>query len=134
MLAEGVETEVTWRQLTPGIDETEGYLFARPMPAGHIEGWIRSHQDANQHVGEPPVIIPLLQVSSHTGYREQAALMSEARAISAIGVGVGDRRAALGRRPDAAPVGRAAAAAPRPVARPGSAGSSARSSPSSSPC
>jgi predicted signal transduction protein with EAL and GGDEF domain len=62
VLAEGVETEVAWRQLELlGCDEIQGYLFARPMPAGHIEGWIRSHQDANQHLGEPPVIIPLLQ-------------------------------------------------------------------------
>ncbi|MEY2524443.1 MAG: hypothetical protein QOJ66_3008 [Ilumatobacteraceae bacterium] len=62
VLAEGVETEVAWRQLELlGCDEIQGYLFARPMPAGHIEVWIRSHQAANEHVDEPVVVSPLLQ-------------------------------------------------------------------------
>jgi EAL domain-containing protein (putative c-di-GMP-specific phosphodiesterase class I) len=62
VLAEGVETEEAWRQLELlGCDEIQGYLFARPMPAGHIEGWIRSHQNANEHLGVPAVISPLLR-------------------------------------------------------------------------
>ncbi len=62
VLAEGVETEEAWRQLELlGCDEIQGYLFARPMPAGHIEGWIRSHQNANEHLGVPAVISPLVR-------------------------------------------------------------------------
>ena len=51
VLAEGVETGEAWRQLELlGCDEIQGYLFARPMPGEHIEGWITSHQHENEHV------------------------------------------------------------------------------------
>ena len=49
VLAEGVETEETWRLLESlGCDEGQGYLLARPMPAEHIEGWITSHQHSRE--------------------------------------------------------------------------------------
>ena len=54
VLAEGVETAAAWRQLELlGCDEIQGYLFARPMPAGQIEGWITSHRHANESVEVP---------------------------------------------------------------------------------
>jgi diguanylate cyclase (GGDEF)-like protein len=59
VLAEGVETEAEWRQLELlGCDEIQGYLFARPVPAEHIEGWITAHQHANEHVAEPAATSP----------------------------------------------------------------------------
>lgn len=41
-VAEGVESEADWRLLRElGCDMAQGYLVARPMPAGELIGWMR---------------------------------------------------------------------------------------------
>ncbi len=41
-IAEGVEDEATWEQLTElGCGSAQGYLLARPMPADLYFGWMK---------------------------------------------------------------------------------------------
>src|SRR5665213_2877570 len=43
IIAEGIEDGETWEQLTAlGCDSGQGYLLARPMPAGQVESWMRA--------------------------------------------------------------------------------------------
>lgn len=44
-VAEGVETAEDWKLLAElGCDVAQGYLIARPMPAGELVGWCRSER------------------------------------------------------------------------------------------
>ncbi len=44
MLVEGVEDAETLRRLAElGVDETQGYLHARPMPGSAVLGWLAGH-------------------------------------------------------------------------------------------
>jgi diguanylate cyclase (GGDEF)-like protein len=41
VVAEGVETELTWNRLREfGCDQAQGYYLARPMPAPQLTGWL----------------------------------------------------------------------------------------------
>jgi EAL domain-containing protein (putative c-di-GMP-specific phosphodiesterase class I) len=43
VIAEGIEDGETWEQLASlGCDSGQGYLLARPMPAGQVESWMRA--------------------------------------------------------------------------------------------
>jgi diguanylate cyclase (GGDEF)-like protein len=54
VLAEGVETAETWRELELlHCDEVQGFLLARPMPAEQIEGWITTHDHAVTPLSSP---------------------------------------------------------------------------------
>lgn len=45
IIAEGVEDPADDAFLTQnGVDERQGYLFARPMPVDELERWLRAHQ------------------------------------------------------------------------------------------
>jgi diguanylate cyclase (GGDEF)-like protein len=45
VVAEGVETEQILAALTTlGCDIAQGYLLARPMPAGHLPAWLLAHR------------------------------------------------------------------------------------------
>jgi diguanylate cyclase (GGDEF)-like protein len=47
VVAEGVETEVTWNRLRDfGCDQAQGYYLARPMPAQLLTGWLLSRARA----------------------------------------------------------------------------------------
>jgi EAL domain-containing protein (putative c-di-GMP-specific phosphodiesterase class I)/CheY-like chemotaxis protein len=44
-VAEGIETPEDWKLLQAcGCNVGQGYLIARPMPAGELPAWLRSHQ------------------------------------------------------------------------------------------
>ena len=44
-VAEGVEDEGQLRELQAiGVDVLQGYHFARPMPGGQLEAWLRERQ------------------------------------------------------------------------------------------
>ena len=44
-VAEGIETMEDWKLLQScGCNVGQGFLIARPMPAGDLPGWLRSHQ------------------------------------------------------------------------------------------
>jgi diguanylate cyclase (GGDEF)-like protein len=47
VVAEGVETAVTWNRLRAfGCDQAQGYYLARPMPAQMLTGWLVSRAEA----------------------------------------------------------------------------------------
>jgi EAL domain-containing protein (putative c-di-GMP-specific phosphodiesterase class I) len=47
VIAEGIETEEQAQQLLKlGCHEGQGYLFARPMPAELLEGWMANANKA----------------------------------------------------------------------------------------
>jgi diguanylate cyclase len=47
MVAEGVEDELTARQLCDaGCDEAQGFYFSRALPVGEFESWFRAHEAA----------------------------------------------------------------------------------------
>ncbi|CAN5910059.1 EAL domain-containing protein [soil metagenome] len=51
VVAEGVETEAQYRFLSErSCDVLQGYYFARPMSAGHLEDWIAAQCDTPQAV------------------------------------------------------------------------------------
>jgi EAL domain-containing protein (putative c-di-GMP-specific phosphodiesterase class I) len=46
VVAEGVETEVTWNRLRDfGCDQAQGYYLARPMPGQVLTGWLLSRSN-----------------------------------------------------------------------------------------
>ena len=52
-VAEGVETEDTWRRLKAlGCDSAQGFLVARPMPAEAATRWL--HENAAAHAQADP--------------------------------------------------------------------------------
>jgi diguanylate cyclase (GGDEF)-like protein len=56
VVAEGVETEVTWNRLKDfGCDQAQGYYLARPMPAPLLTDWLRSRATP---------VVPVARVSS----------------------------------------------------------------------
>ncbi|MDO8753681.1 MAG: EAL domain-containing protein, partial [Anaerolineales bacterium] len=41
VVAEGIESDVAWRQLVKfGCDQGQGYFISKPMPAEQLVGWI----------------------------------------------------------------------------------------------
>jgi len=52
VVAEGVETASQLEILRRlGCDELQGFLFARPMPARHLQAWLSGHESAVQRDG-----------------------------------------------------------------------------------
>ncbi len=59
VVAEGVEDDETWRRLRAlGCDRLQGYVIAKPMPPGALEGWLRGWARASEH-GSDGVVIEL---------------------------------------------------------------------------
>jgi EAL domain-containing protein (putative c-di-GMP-specific phosphodiesterase class I)/FixJ family two-component response regulator len=54
-VAEGIETMEDWRLVQAcGCDIGQGYLMARPMPAGDLPQWLKSHQARLQELRAAP--------------------------------------------------------------------------------
>ena len=44
LVAEGVSNQAEWDMVVAeAVDEVQGFLIARPMPAGEFEDWYRSY-------------------------------------------------------------------------------------------
>ncbi|MEO6205400.1 MAG: EAL domain-containing protein [Mycobacteriales bacterium] len=57
-VAEGVEDEQTWRELTGlGCDAAQGYLFLRPLPAREVGAWIAAWQGLGQRRPESAALL-----------------------------------------------------------------------------
>ena len=55
VVAEGVEQQDQRELLTRlGVDELQGYLFARPMPALGVAAWIRRHETTRETASPAP--------------------------------------------------------------------------------
>lgn len=69
VVAEGVETHAQLDILRRlGCDELQGFLFARPMPARHLQAWLQGHDavadregfaDSDFHAGEAEPVSPV---------------------------------------------------------------------------
>jgi len=54
MVAEGVETDVTYTHLARlGCDQAQGYLMSRPLPAAELDEWLRNRRPVLQGTGLP---------------------------------------------------------------------------------
>jgi diguanylate cyclase (GGDEF)-like protein len=54
MVAEGVETEVAYAELTRlGCDQAQGYFISRPVPAAELELWLSMWRGAHHSAGLP---------------------------------------------------------------------------------
>ena len=62
MVAEGVETEVAYTELTRlGCDQAQGFFMSRPVPAAELEYWLRNRRVAAQATDTPmqrPFAVP----------------------------------------------------------------------------
>jgi EAL domain-containing protein (putative c-di-GMP-specific phosphodiesterase class I) len=48
MVAEGVETDVAYTELTRlGCDQAQGYYMSRPVPAAELDHWLSTRQSAS---------------------------------------------------------------------------------------
>ena len=55
MVAEGVETEVAYTELTRlGCDQAQGFFISRPMPAIQLDHWLRNRPAIDQTTHIPP--------------------------------------------------------------------------------
>lgn len=69
VVAEGVETQAQLDILRRlGCDELQGFLFARPMPARHLQAWLQGHDvvvdregfaDSDFQAGDPEPVSPV---------------------------------------------------------------------------
>jgi diguanylate cyclase len=54
MVAEGVETEVAYRELARlGCDQAQGYYISRPVPAAELDYWLNNRQRIDQPATTP---------------------------------------------------------------------------------
>jgi EAL domain-containing protein (putative c-di-GMP-specific phosphodiesterase class I) len=54
MVAEGVETEVAYTELTRlGCDEAQGYVISRPVPAAELDHWLSTRHVVDTLSGMP---------------------------------------------------------------------------------
>ena len=57
-VAEGVETQECLDQLREiGCDAAQGFLIARPMPAGDVERWLLEHRSPTVAVRRAPAMV-----------------------------------------------------------------------------
>jgi diguanylate cyclase (GGDEF)-like protein len=55
MVAEGVETQVAYTELTRlGCDQAQGYFMSRPVPAAELEHWLRNRPAVDGSARIPP--------------------------------------------------------------------------------
>jgi diguanylate cyclase (GGDEF)-like protein len=55
MVAEGVETEVTYAELARlGCDQAQGFFICKPLPAEELDHWLSTRHDAEQSVKPLP--------------------------------------------------------------------------------
>jgi diguanylate cyclase (GGDEF)-like protein len=62
MVAEGVETDVAWTELTRlGCDQAQGYFICRPVPAAELDHWLSTRRAASELTGFAPPLpfVPL---------------------------------------------------------------------------
>ena len=54
MVAEGVEAEVAYTELTRlGCDQAQGFFMSRPMPAAHLDQWLNNRRAQDQSTDHP---------------------------------------------------------------------------------
>jgi EAL domain-containing protein (putative c-di-GMP-specific phosphodiesterase class I) len=54
MVAEGVETEVSYSELRRlGCDEAQGFLMSRPLPAAQLDRWLSERPPADEWAAPP---------------------------------------------------------------------------------
>jgi EAL domain-containing protein (putative c-di-GMP-specific phosphodiesterase class I) len=55
MVAEGVETEVAYAELTRlGCDQAQGFLVSRPVPTATLDHWLRHRRAFDESPHSPP--------------------------------------------------------------------------------
>ena len=69
--AEGIETPEHWDMLSAmGCDIAQGYLIAKPMPAGAIPGWVADWKPSSIRAAAAPQAVDILLVEDETFQRE----------------------------------------------------------------
>jgi EAL domain-containing protein (putative c-di-GMP-specific phosphodiesterase class I) len=57
VVAEGIEDQECWRRMVAaGVEEAQGYLIARPMPAGEVAAWYRTWRSGDPAAAIAPTI------------------------------------------------------------------------------